>query len=295
MNKTLPIFFLATALSCQAYGQIRNYTDHGRISILAGKTTLRITEVETKLTPDIQSAALLAAAGTILPPVVDLVMSGIEQQIKRNAQAYRGTYDCSVSGDRFYRNNDFAALPRLMLTRTVKLKDENDQTVVEIELVPELSADQTAFRYSVRDHFRYDYSLAKTRGRYSYIDINLEIKFRSIYISKEAYKVSDLRTTSISIPMIQVGKTSRLPEVAYSGWIPLPPRSNVKTTNEAEGVKATYERLADNTGLYEIDITVTETNPFKIRSEAQQEIIKGTGEQAGDVLKAIIETLTEEE
>lgn len=294
MHKTLPIL-LATLLACPVYGQIRNYTDHGRISILAGKTTLRITEVETKLTPDIQSAALLAAAGTILPPVVDLVVSGIEQQIKRNTKAYQGTYDCSVSGDRFYRNNDFAALPRLVLTRTVKRKDGKDLPVVEIELIPELSADQTAFRYSIRDHFRYDYSLAKTRGRYSYIDINLEIKFRSIYISKEAYKVSDLRTTSIMLPMIQVGKTSRIPEAAYSGWIPLPPRSTVKAANETEGAKATYEHLADNTGLYEIDITVTETNPLKIRSEEKTEIIKGTKEPAGDVLKAIIETVTEKE
>jgi hypothetical protein len=294
MKRTIAILLLTSLLTWPGYGQIRNYTDHGRISILAGKTTLTITDVETKLTPDIQSAALLAA-GTILPPVADLVVSSVEQQIKKNVRAYQGTYRVSVSGDRFYRNNDFAALPKLMLTRTVKLKDQNERTVVEIELVPELSADQTAFRYSVRDHFRYDYSLAKTRGRYSYIDINLEIKFRSIYISKEAYKVSDLRTTSIMIPMIQVGKTSRLPEEAYSGWIPLPPRSNVKTANETEKTKATYDRLADNTGLYEIEITVTETNPLKIRSVEQQEIIKGTGDSAGDVVKAILETLTEKD
>ncbi len=294
MHKTLPIL-LVTLLSCQAYGQVRNYTDHGRINILAGKTTLTITDVETKLTPDIQSAALLAAAGTILPPVVDFVVSSVEQQIKKNARAYQGTYQASVSGDRFYRNNDFAALPKLVLTRTVKLRNETDLKVVEIELVPELSADQTAFRYSVDNPFRYDYSLAKTRGRYSYIDIQLEIKFRSIYVSKEAYKVSDLRSTSILIPMVPVGRTGRLPEKAYSGWIPLPPRSTVKTAGETEKTKATYDRLADNTGLYEIEITVTEINPLKIRSEEQQEIIKGTGEPAGDVIKAIIETVIEKE
>lgn len=294
MNKTL-LLFVATALAGQAYGQVRNYTDHGRINALAGKATLTITGVETKLTPDIQSAALLAAAGTILPPVADLVVSAVEQQVKKNARAYQGTWQASMSGDRFYRNNDFAALPKLVLTRTVKLKNETDLTVVEIELVPELSADQTAFRYSVRGPFRYDYSLAKTRGRYSYIDIELEITFRSIYVSKETYKVSDLRTTSILIPMVAVGRAGRIPEKAYSGWIPLPPRSTVKTAGETEKTKALYDRLADDTGQYEIGITVTETNPLKIRSENQQEIIKGAGEPAGDVIKAIIETLTEKE
>ncbi|MFH0761949.1 MAG: hypothetical protein V2A67_10650 [Bacteroidota bacterium] len=294
MNKTL-LLLLATLLTWPGYGQIRNYTDHGRISILTGKTSLEITAVETKLTPDIQAAGLLAAAGTILPPVVDLVVSGIEQEIKKNALAFQGTYAASASGDKFYRNNDFAALPRLLLTRTVKLKDEKEQTVVEIELIPELSADLTAFRYYVKDKFRYEYSLAKTRGRYSYIYINLEIKFRSIYISKETYKVSDLRTTAILVPMVHVGETEHLPDKVYSGWIPLPPRSNVKTNNETEGSKVTYERLADNTGLYEIEISITETNPFKIRAEKRQEIIKSTREPAGDILKAIIKTVTEEE
>ena len=322
MKKVILATVTATMLQIQVYCQLVNYNDKGKVKLFAEKTTLTITGVDTRLTPENQMAGLVMAAGAILPPVTDLVVKNIKEKAKKNALAYKGEYRCSVSEEKFYRNNDYAALPKLAMKRIVKTSEGTDRVAVEIELVPELSADKTTFRYYVKDKCIYNYAIAKTKSSYDYIDLNIEIKFKSIAIHKGEYKIDDLRTTTISIPMIHVGKTTQLSEKAHSGWIPLPPRSTVKKT-EAEpiteekitvktnnaGVKETtkeeisvkksnteeYEKLADNTGVYEIEITATETNPYKIKAENKQVIIENSSESTTAILKAVIKSLTKEE
>jgi len=294
MKPTIIILQLAALLTSPVYSQTRNYTDHGKIRVLASQATLHIEPTEERLSTERQAAGLLAAAGAILPPAVNLAADLIVQQVKQNALAYQATWSCSASGDRFYPNNDLAALPKLTLTRTIKPRKGENITAVEIVLTPEFSDDKTAFRYSVRDPIRYRWSVAKTRGCHSWINVTLALTFRSIYINKETYKVSELRTTSLTLPMVQVGVTRELQEPACSGWIPLPPRSTARVSSEPDGTKAVYERLSDNTGTYEVDITVTETNALKISMERKSETIKGTSESATDLIHAIIETITEE-
>jgi hypothetical protein len=277
--------------------------------------------VETPLTQTQQGAALLAAAGSILTPVVDLVVKSVQQKVKKNALAYKGEFKCSVSGDKFYKNDVTAALPKLTMKRIIKSTDGTDQVAVEIELVPELSEDKTAFRYFVKDKCVYNYSIAKTKGDYDYIDLNIEIKIKNIFINKGEYKIDDLRTTTINIPMIHVGKTKQVEEKVYSGWIPLPTRSTgkkkeaapikeettvvktnkegvIETNKEETTVKKSdaedYGQIKDNTGLYEIEITATETNPYKIKAENKQELIESSSESVTDIFKAIIESLTKE-
>lgn len=322
MKKLILISGAAILLQTQVYCQLKNYNDGGKVKILAEKTTLSATGISVKLTPDEQSAALIAAAGKILPPLVKGGVNGVKQKMKKNALAYKGEFKCSFSGEKFYTNNDFAALPQLTIKRTIKIKDGTDQLAIEIVLVPELSADKTAFRYYVKDKCSYNYSIAKTKGNYDYIDLNLEIKFKSIAISKEEYKISELRATALSIPMIYVGKTKELSEKVYSGWIPLPPRSTAKTikkTDTKKSAKTTvksgsdgkndttteevtetkydvedYAKLANDNGLYEVEIIATETNPYKIKAENKQEFIENSSESIIDVSKAIIESLTKE-
>jgi hypothetical protein len=312
--KKVIILTIATviALQKQVYSQLVNYNDNGKVKILAEKTTLSITYTKAKLKPDqeaagieaagieaagieaagieaagIEAAGIIAAAGAILPPVIDFVGTIVKENTKKNVRAYKGEYKSFVSGQNFYMNNDYAHLPILTLTRKIKKIDGKDEIAVNIKLVPELSDDKTAFRYSIKDVCEYKYSIAKTKSKYDYIDVNIEIKFKSLYIYKEEYKINDLRTTVITIPMVHVGKTTTLDEIVYSGWIPLPPRSTTTKKSNAEE----YDKLADNTGLYEIEITVTETNPYKIKAENKQAIIESSSESGKAILKEIVNYL----
>lgn len=321
MKKAILTIAVAITLQTQVYCQLANYNDKGKVKILAEKTTLSITGENTKLKPDIQAAGLVAAAGAILPPVIDLAVTSIKEKAKKNALAYKGEYKSFVSGQNFYKNNDYALLPKLTLTRKIKTTDGKDDIAANIELVPELSADKTAFRYSIKDKCEYKYSIAKTKSNYDYIDVNIEIKFKSLSIYKDEYQLNDLRTTVVTIPMIHVGNTTTLAEAVYSGWIPLPPRSTAKNTDVVPvteektvvktnnaGVKETakeetttkksnaeeYDKLADNTGLYEIEITTTETNPYKIKAENKEKIIESSSESGTEILKAVIKELTKE-
>lgn len=325
MKQLILTIALSFILQNQVYCQLKNYNDKGKVEILAEKATLSVTGVPTKLTvgeADVAVLPAVAAAAAILPPVIDLVVSSAKESIKKNALAYKGEYKCSASGENFYESYNYALLPKLTIKRIIKTKDGVDKTAVEIELLPELSADKTAFRYFIKDKFIYDLSIAKTKGNYDYIDLNIEIKFKGIYVDKNEYKINDLRTTIISIPMIYVGHSNQLTEKVYSGWIPLPARSTKKNTQAVPiieektvvkinntGTKDTsseiittkksdtenYEKLMNNTGLYEIEISATETNPYKIKAENREKIVESSSESSTSLLKAIIKVLTEKE
>jgi hypothetical protein len=77
--------------------------------------------------------------------------------------------------------------------------------------------------------------------------------------------------------MVYVGQTKSLDEPVYSGWIPLLPKSK------------------GNSGLYEIEISVTETNPFKIKAENNQKMIKNLSDPFADLLKKVIKEIIKEE
>jgi hypothetical protein len=73
----------------------------------------------------------------------------------------------------------------------------------------------------------------------------------------------------------------------YSGWIPLPTRSTDIAETETE-----TDVISNNTGLYEIEIVATETNPYKIKAENKNEMFEATGESVVETLKALLESLT---
>jgi hypothetical protein len=326
---TIAVVFM---LQNQIYCQLKNYNDKGKVEILSQKTTLSVTGIPTNFTKDSEhtsdsmslnaNASALNAASAILPPVIDLVFNSAKVAVEGNALAYKGEYKCSVSEDKFYISNNSALLPKLTFKRIIKTKEGEDSTAVEIELIPELSSDGTAFRYYIKDKLIYNLSIAKTKGDYDYIDLNIDIKFKSIYIDKTEYKINDLRTSAISIPMIYVGHTTHLAEKVYSGWIPLPARSTKKNTQivtvveeksivktNNSGIKDSsseitttkksnlenYDKLINNTGLYEIEFSANETNPYKIKAENKETLVESSGESATLLLKAIIKVLTEKE
>lgn len=281
MKKNSLTVCLSCLLSVGAMAQTRAYSDKGHLRIVADKTTLSIRDSSVSLMEENQSS-LVTTAGIVLPPAADLVSALFEGVAIRDAKKYQSSYSASVSSDHFYAEASEAFLPILTLTRWVKDTKGKDHLAANMILYPELSADKTAFRFRVSKHFLYQYSTAKTTGRYDYLQLNLAIKVKSLSIQKEEYRIADLRTTSLQLPMVHVGQTQVLTEPVYSGWIPLPAPS----TGKAKGNSRDYVRLPGRTGLYEIDVTVTETNSYKARAEEKQVMIKTTGDEASDVFKA---------
>lgn len=321
MKKLILTILITILLQPHVYSQLSNYNANGRAKILTEKTTLSIIGVNTNVeVPNENIVGILAAAAAILPPVIDLVVTSIKKKTEKDVLAYKGEYKCWASDENFYKTNNVVSLPKMTIKRIIKTIKAIDTLAVEIELIPDISTDKTAFRYYVKDKCVYNYSVAKTKSHYDYIDLNLEIKFKSISIDRDAYNINDLRTTAISIPMIHVGNTKQLTDTIYSGWIPLPPMSTKKKIAEAKkeeittiktnnaGIKDTtnletttkksndvdYEKLKINTGLYEVEITATETNPYKIKAENNKKIIENSSESTTAILKAVVNSFIKE-
>jgi hypothetical protein len=322
MKKLISTLVVAILLQSSVYCQLKNYNDDGKVKILTEKTILTIDGLNTKEKPvEPMFVGTAAAIGSILPSAAGYVMKVIGEKVKRNALAYKGEYLCSGSAENFYKSKNDTLLPKLTITRMIKTINKVDLVAAKIILIPELSKDRTAFRYYVDRDFKYDYSIAKTKGKYDYIDLTLEIGVKSISINKSEYKINDLRTTTISIPQILVGKAYSITNKHYSGWIPLPPKSiltvlkdvttkedkTVVKTNKTKETEETTEAttvikhnaedtkiITDNTGLYEVSIKAVETNPYKIKAENNQEFIESTGDSMNDMFKEIVKALTKE-
>lgn len=320
MKRKILLLTATILLQTQIYSQLKNYNDKGNVNVIAESTVITITELSTNLKPERQMAGLIAASGEVLPPVIDLVIKTVQQKAKKNALAYTGQYKNVVSGDNFYKSNLEVSLPKLTLTRTIRTTS-GIIVAVELDLIPEISDDKTAFRYYIKDKCIYNYSIAKTKGDYDYVDLDIEIRFKSLFVNKEAYRFEELRTTSINVPMIHVGNTKQLEEKIYSGWIPLPTRSDVKKDpdiiREEKSVERTlnngtiektieitltkksnndnFEKISDYTGLYEIAVTVTETNLYKIKAENRNEIIEGSSESGTNFLNAMLKTFLKDD
>jgi hypothetical protein len=280
---------LTCILTLNAAAQTRAYSDKNHLRIVADKTTLSIRDSSISLLEENQSP-LITTASIVLPPAVDFVSALLGGAATRDAKKYQSGYSASVSSDHFYAEASEAFLPILALKRWVKDRKGNDHLAASIEFQPELSSDKTAFRFVVSDNFLYQYATAKTIGRYDYLQLNVLINVKNLSIQKDEYRIAELRTTTLQIPMVHVGQTRKLSEPVYSGWIPLPTPSTAK----AKGSTRDYVRLPGRTGLYEIGITVTETNAYKVRSEDKQVMIKSSADEASNLIKAGIRTTTED-
>lgn len=192
-------------------------------------------------------------------------------------------------------------------------------------MAAELSDDKTAFRYKLKS-VTYNYSIAKTKKNYDYIDAGLEIKFKALVLNKSQYEVKDLRGTTLIIPMIHVGNTYTVDGSAsiYSGWIPFPQKPTIEQTaeiteretktvvtdikkggtlspqEENKQVTTSSKRAKDViilnklASLYEIEINVIETNPYKIKAENKQKLIEENADNGTALLKVIAEILFKE-
>ena len=320
--KTITSSLIAVVLLSSSCGSLKNYNATSSSHIVSEKTELKITPISAR-TDKNQAAGLLAAAAAIGPTLVDFGVKTLQQKLKADALKYTGSYKAATSEEKFRITENVILLPQLQILRSIVLEDGNAAAVsaVDFKLIPVQSEDQTAFRYKLdNSSFKYDYSIAKLSGKARYVDLTVEIKVKSLSVSSGEYKLNDVRTVTLNIPMVRVGTPSLTGDI-YSGWIPLLPKSvfdqektedvkERKITTKTEGSKAPVTSSEEvitkdvvkkkpqpiniNTGLYEIEVNITEVNPVKIKAEQRAAFIEASSESGTAVLKAVIESLTKE-
>lgn len=318
------ILLFATLILGSSCSSLRNYSGTADAKIVSEKTTLTIRPVSAKTNKN-QMAGIAGIAATIGPTLIDFGVKSVQQKLKSDALKYTGSYKAFNSAENFRITSQDIALPGLELTRDIVLGtqslEEKPITAVSFKLIPIQSADQTAFRYRLDStSFNYNYSIAKLKGNSRFVDLTVEIKVKSLSIASGEYKLNDIRTVSMNIPMVRVGKPTVANNI-YSGWIPILPKSvitktdttdvtDTKITTKSEGTKpsiTTTEKVVTkdvvkqkvqpiniNTGLYEVEVVVTEVNPAKIKAEQRAAFVEATSESGTAVLKSILEVLTKE-
>ncbi|AOM79535.1 hypothetical protein [Pedobacter steynii] len=319
--KTFYIIALAAIFCLDSSAQIKNYDNTGSIKIIGEKTTLKLIKKEISLETGEEAGGLLAAVGTIAPALINLGVKAVQEKIKREALKYTGTYKASGSADGFYADPGYVKPPIVQIERMVLISGNKPDTASRIIFIPELSMDKTAFRFRLDPRsFKYRYSVAKIRPGYNALDLTVEIKVRSLTIASGEYKLSELRTVLVTIPMVQVNAVNLPGNDIVSGWIPFPPKSSFETTGvksdtvtkvtrseniltkktaahsaessitSTSGVKVPLANV-DSFGPYEVEVVVTETNPFKIKAEQRTAFVDLTAESATALLQAILEAV----
>ncbi|PRD56734.1 hypothetical protein C5749_05755 [Sphingobacterium gobiense] len=302
-------------------GTVRNYSHNSRPKIIAEKTKLTIDTTNKNTHNQKNFAGVVGLAAALAPTVIDFGTTIISQSLKVDEADYTGTYKASNSQEGFYTENDGLALPQLRFEREIVLNEKPDALTpaVLINLVPEMSKDSTAFRYKIdNDNFKYQYSIAKLKGAYNYIDLHLEIKIRSLSVNANKYELNDIRTVTMVIPTVKVSDNAKVTDEIFSGWIPLFPKSSIdidtvkniieekekeitdengitkKTTEKITSVKVpkTIKYTPIPSGVYEIEVMATEVNIAKMKAEQRAKLFDETSESGGALLKAIVEQLT---
>lgn len=318
----ISLLFVAIA-SCRS--QLENYNTDGAVKIVTQKAWLSIDQDSEKEVKNEKEAAG-AVIGSILAPLVDVGFAVAKEKAKQNAAKYKSSFVVSASGSGFWAGENKVKLPVLTIMRKATPTGGLEASAMKLTLRPELSPDKTAFRYTVADPFIYLYSTAKTDGVYDYIDVTLDIKFKALIVAKGQYEVKDLRGTSIVIPALRPGQASLPSEgMTASGWLPFPakPSLEVETDVTEQEIKTVEEKgskegknvndkvvtdtktlkkraketqtLKTNAGLYEFEITVTESNPYKIKAENKQQLTEASADSSASFLKAIIDAIFKKE
>ncbi|MFD2966291.1 hypothetical protein [Sphingobacterium bambusae] len=319
------IFLLAILLLASSCSGLKNYSSGDNPKIVSEKTTLTITPIGAKSKN--QMGGIAGIAAIIGPSLIDLGVKSVQQKLKSDALKYTGSYKASNSAQNFRTSAETINLPKLTISRNIVLeKDAETGTTtpaISFELIPEQSDDQTAFRYMVNkdtSSFKYNYSIAKLKGNSRFVDLTVEIKVKSLSLAAGEYKLNDIRTVSMNIPMVRVGEPV-VDDKIYSGWIPILPKSvvsradtsdtrdttiTIKTEGKKPPVQLTEELIKKsvitqkpqalnvNSGLYEIEVVVTEVNPAKIKAAQRAAFVDATSESGTSVLKSILEVLTKE-
>ncbi len=317
-------FSLIVLLSCHclfindAAAQLNNYDAGGRKKVIGSYGRLMIEPLPATLRSPDESAASIV--GPLLPPAIDLGVSLVNQWLGHGAKNYESVFTVNASASGFWISETQVNLPMLVITRTVLRKGHNTvEEAFRLRLTPQLSADSTAFRLVLLDPFMYTYSSAKTKGDHDLINIDLVIRMQALTIDEGKYKLVEMRSTTLSIPMVTTGSEYKPSGAAISsGWLPFPPMPSfqVQTDVATETLKtvathgtnngrpdndtlttltrtvspngSSVQFITEKAGLYEFGIEVHESNPFRVRAIIHQDVFDGIQKQLSELLKAAV-------
>jgi len=319
---SLVVFFCIHVAFAQNYSYTSDSKRKG-IEVFGESVELKI-EPEKISLPGAEREAVGAIVGAIAGPVIDVVVTLAKNAAEKKAKQYIAEYSCANSSEAFYESREKANLPKLTIQRWIRIKDSKSNTIAKeqavlIVLVPELSKDKLAFRYKL-GQIKLDYSKAKTKKDYDFIDFKLDVKFKALTVIGDKYEVAELRAFTMNITSIKPGADYDVSEVAKSSWLPLlqAPSPNVEIPGKIDTTKTfkKYEKAIGNkstenytetlkeaisstktilqpsgeyskSGTYEFEVAITESNPYKIKAENKQQFIEKTSEPGTELLKAI--------
>ena len=273
-----------------AAAQDFSYNEHTKgkgIETFTERVALEISTVSTRIAEE--RPAILPVVGALAGPLIDVGLSVVKANIDRRAKQYVAGYTCANSGDRFYHSRDEVNLPALTIRRTVTLAGPSgsagvattDALVVVLE--PELSFDKHAFRYRVRS-VAMRYAKARTKGRFDYLDVQLDVVFRSL-VTEGKQEAMNLRAFSFVIPSVMPNAPYETTNLPATPWLPFPPP--FQATKGAP--------VYDGTGLYEFFIGITESNPYKVRAENKQYIVEKSRDSWSALAAEIGEVIRDQE
>lgn len=283
---TLALMMSTAVMHAQDY----SYNEHSQtrgIETYSERVTLDIVPIRTRIAEDRETA--VPAIGAIAAPLVNVGLSVVKARLAKTARQYMASYACANSGERFYESRQFVHLPELTIKRSITIADRvssdgmKTADALTIVLVPELSADKRAFRYSVK-LVNMGYSKARTRGKFDFIDVQLDVIFRNLTVDGVKPEVLNLRAFTLVIPAVkpnQAYDTSALPR---SSWLPFPPTPQI-----SKGV-GDY----NGTGTYEFQIMITESNAYKVRAENKQFMMDKSSDSLSDLAKEVGKVINSE-
>lgn len=297
-----------------SYTQLVNYDEKGKVKILSSFLVVEIDTLSVVIKGPEQSAGII---GTLLSPALDLGAAVIGEAIKHGPPKYSSSMTATASAAGFWISGRVVSLPVLRIRRMILRPGKQvAEEAYSIVLHPELSPDKTAFRFILKEPFEYKYAGVKTRKEYDYINLEILVKMKALAVTEGEYDLSDLRTSSLMIPLVKTGSTY-LPSANNrpGGWFPFPPRPTFSVeSEEADEVsrtvatKGTANGKPDNdtlttvtrtinkkgtaiqpvgphSGNYEITVEVVEINPFRGRAMQREKVINAGLEPLADLLK----------
>jgi len=255
-----------SAVQAQDYSYDQNSEMRG-IETFTERASLEITPMRTKILEERET--ILPIVGALAAPLVNVGISVVKASLEKRARQYLASYACTNSGDAFFETRQFANLPELTIRHSITIQDRSSSSGVKtvdalvLVLEPELSSDKHAFRYRVKS-VNMAYSKARTKGKFDYIDVQLDVIFRSLATEATRQEVVTLRAFSFVIPSVKPNAPYDVTSLPRSSWLPFPPAMQL-----AKGVG-----VYDKTGPYEFLINVTESNPYKVRAENKQSVVE---------------------
>ncbi len=262
----------------QGWGQTKFYNAKGeKTKIIGEETVLSFPNASECFIPqpkkeDIKPMSLGAGSlmATLLPSAIDLGFKGIGKLFEKNTKSFASEFTARTP----YLTSRNAFISQFDVYRTILVKDKKQKdTIFTVRIVPLEIKEENTFVFAVKE-LDVRKSGAKIKRNYDYNDYTIEIKLT--YYDKETKEKKEMTSSPISIQLKQVGKK----EVYFSDC-------ELSTDNPTPQYLSDKFPVNSDFIISEIAVNITETNPYKIKSEK----IKSFYNQSSDSLNEMVHSI----